>query len=154
MKPVILFVELKLAAKNKYICEIAEKLYHNKISVCIYSPENFTQIDHLLWTWKQESFIPHQIYSNINKNLEPVIISNSQESLASSQAIILNNPLPSEYLLKYNLIIDFAEIYRSDKKEESRQRFKKLRDTGEFDIHFSQLGAILAKKSISLNFAS
>lgn len=156
MKPVLLFVELKISAKNKYICEIAEKLYDSGLTVCIFSPQDTVRIDNLLWTWKQESFVPHSVVnpSVENSTTDPVVICSTPESLVSREALILQSPLPEEFLLNYKLIFDFAEVFHSEKVEESRKRYKQFRSSEKFDVHFSQLGAILAKKSISLNFTS
>ena len=151
-KPIVLFVELKISAKNRYICEITEKLFHSNIAVSIYSKSSSSQIDTHLWTWKQESFIPHQVLTSDNAEIsESVLILNNSQNLPDTEAIILVEPLPFDDLQKFRLIIDFAEVFHSEKKMESRQRYKKMRDSGNFDIHFTQLGAILAKKDISLN---
>jgi len=151
-KPIVLFVELKISAKNKYICEITEKLFHNNILVSIYSKNETSRIDNQLWTWKQESFIPHQIADTNNSEVtEVVVISNDPDRLLNSDAIILDDPLSFDYLNKYKLIIDFAEVFHSEKKIESRQRYKTMRESDRFNIHFTQLGAILSKQHISLN---
>ncbi len=154
-KPIVLFIELKIASKNKYICDITEKLFDNNISVSIFAsdPKTIDQLNNLLWTWKQDSFIPHSIVSPENEKPEAVLLTSSSERLAQNQALILFDPLPFSILEKYKLIIDFAEIYHSEKKVESRKRFKEMRDSDIFDLHFTQLGAILAKKSISLEAA-
>lgn len=153
IKPIVLFIELKIAAKNKYICDITEKLFNNNISVSIFAndPKSINQLNDLLWTWKQDSFIPHSLLSSENKNNpDPVVLTSSAELFAQNQALILCDPLPLTALEKYKLIFDFAEVYHSDKKLESRKRFKEMRDSGIFDLHFTQLGAILAKKTITL----
>ena len=151
-KPIVLFIELKIASKNRYICEITEKLFQNDISVNIFAAgKSALQIDNLLWTWKQESFIPHQLNTGKASTNGQVNISDSIENLSATQAIILYDPLPLETLKNYNLIIDFAEIYHSDKKLESRKRFKELRDSQHFDIHFTHLGALLSKQNIILD---
>ena len=46
--------------------------------------------------------------------------------------------------------IDFAEKYHAERIAESRKRYKEIRDTGKFDLFFTQIGAFLAKESISL----
>ena len=93
----------------------------------------------------------HRINGDNNGTNEQVLISNSIENLHSTQALILHDPLPIDILQKYKLIIDFAEIYHSDKKVESRKRFKELRESNNFDIHFTHLGAILSKEHINLD---
>ena len=151
-KTIVLFVELKIAAKNKYICEITEKLFENNISVAIFAEEAKTigQLDNLMWTWKQESFIPHSIVVENAANTDPVLLSSSVDILPETEAILLFDPLPISALEKYKLVFDFAEVYHSDKKAASRKRFKDMRESDKFDLHFTQLGAILAKKSINL----
>jgi DNA polymerase-3 subunit chi len=148
MKSVVYFIELKnSSAKNKYICDITEKLYDSNKKVCIYSPDDFNQIDNLLWTWKQESFIPHEVgYQSITGD-DPVVICNKPENLINNGVLILQKPLSPNILNTYSLIFDFAEVYNSEKKEESRQRFKEFRDSGKFDVQFMQLGALLAQKT-------
>jgi len=151
-KPIVLFIELKIASKSKYVCEIAEKLFQNNITLSIFAEaKSAVQIDNLLWTWKQDSFIPHQIYNGSSAGDSPVLICDSADNLSSTQALVLFDPLPMKALTNFNLIIDFAEIYHADKKVQSRQRFKEMRDSSNFDIHFTHLGALLSKKSIDLN---
>ncbi|KAA3613590.1 MAG: DNA polymerase III subunit chi [Calditrichaeota bacterium] len=151
-KPIVLFVELKIASKNKYVCDIAEKLFDNNISVSIFTNElkSANQLNDLLWTWKQDSFIPHSISTAENGSSDPVSISSSIDLIPQTEALILFDPLPLNELEKFKLVFDFAEVYHSEKKQESRQRFKQMRDSEKFDLHFTQLGAILAKKTISL----
>jgi len=151
-KPLVIFIELKIASKNRCICDIVEKLYENNITITIYTEDNknANQLDDLLWTWKQDSFIPHVIAGSGN-DLNDVTILFSSESMPETQAIVLTDPLPAEKLISYDMIIDFAEIYHSDKKQASRNRYKELRDSGKFDLYFMQLGAFLAKQKISLN---
>lgn len=151
-KPVVLFIELKIASKGRYICDITEKFFLNNIDVDIYARgENAIQLDNLLWTWKQESFIPHTVNTSPAITGEHVVISNSTDNLYPCTTLLLHDPLPIDAIQKYPLIIDFAEIYHSDKKRESRKRFKELRDSGQFDVRFTQLGAILSKESIDIN---
>jgi DNA polymerase III subunit chi len=151
-RPLVIFFELKNASKNRCICDIVEKLYDSNISVTIFSNDkkNAAQLDDLLWTWKQDSFIPHSI-AGLTEDSNPVTINLSGESLSKTQALILADPLPVDSFSFYDLIIDFAEVYHSDKKQESRSRYKLLRDSEKFDLHFLQLGAFLAKEKISLN---
>lgn len=151
-KPIVLFIELKIAAKSKYVCEITEKLFLNNISTSIYAVGNVAnKIDSLLWTWKQESFIPHKICDANEAVNGQILICDSISNLPLTQALILHDPLSLEVFKNYQLIVDFAEVYHAEKKTDSRKRFKQLRDSAEFDVHFTHLGALLSKESIKLN---
>jgi len=151
-KPIVLFVELKIATKEKYICDIVEKLYSNNISVAIYaeSINSISKLDKMLWTWKPESFIPHQIFENSIPTEDSVILTNNSNELPAMKSLVLFDPLPISALNNFTMIVDFAEVYHSDKKVESRKRFKEIRETDSFDLHFTQLGALLSKESIKL----
>ena len=81
------------------------------------------------------------------------MITTNQQYFQATEALIQYDPLPVELLTQYKLIIDFAEVYHSDKKIASRVRYKALRDSEKYDLHFTQLGTILSKKNISLHTA-
>ena len=54
-KPTVVFIELKIASKDRYVCDLAEKLYDNSIPVCIFvkDEKSAKNLDDMLWTWKQ-----------------------------------------------------------------------------------------------------
>ena len=57
----VFFIELAVSNKPKYTCDIVDLLFGQGKRVNIYTANdkeaNF--IDQLLWTFKQDSFIPH-----------------------------------------------------------------------------------------------
>ncbi|MEJ2053523.1 MAG: DNA polymerase III subunit chi [Calditrichaceae bacterium] len=57
----IFFIELNVENKFRHACDIIENLYEKNISVTVFvNEEKFASLlDKQLWTWKQESFIPH-----------------------------------------------------------------------------------------------
>ncbi|MCK4754438.1 MAG: DNA polymerase III subunit chi, partial [Calditrichia bacterium] len=58
----IFFIVLKSAVKSRIVCDLAEKCYLNNRRIVIYtnSEEECNKFDSLLWTWKQQSFVPHK----------------------------------------------------------------------------------------------
>ena len=149
MKKPVIFVELKIASKERYTCDIAEKLFNSSKTLTIYCRDAavLSKLDGLLWTWKQESFIPHKIFEPANGEAEAVLLTSNANNLPLTDVIILFDPLDSTKLKQYTVIIDFAEVYHAEKKIESRQRFKQMRDSGLYDMHFMQLGAFLSRNA-------
>lgn len=145
--PKALFIELKIASKDRYVCEIVEKLYNHKQTITVYTEnkQDASKLNDLLWTWKQESFIPHAHIEDQSNSETRVLLTSDANKLPATESIILHHPLSTEKLEKYGLVIDFAEVYHSGKKKESRERYKKLRDSGKFEVDFLQLGAFLSK---------
>tara|TARA_R110002072_G_scaffold8552_4_gene43326 strand:- start:2535 stop:3008 length:474 start_codon:yes stop_codon:yes gene_type:complete len=70
----------------------------NKIIVLFNSQKECELLDESLWSYDNISFIPHNIYSNNNMSLSPVLIAN--KSL-----------IPQ--ITKYNMLINFSDIVLS-----------------------------------------
>jgi len=151
MKQQIIFIELLIANKTKCVCDISEHLYNiNKtVSIFVKDLSELGQLDERLWTWKQESFVPHSIQQPDKEAAEPVRLTSDSEQLPSSDIIILNDPIPLEKLTTYKLIIDFAEVYHAERIEQSRERFRVCRDAG-YPVEFLKLGAFMSLDASAL----
>jgi DNA polymerase-3 subunit chi len=150
----VYFIDLPVNNKPRYICDIAEKIYTMGIKSTIYcrTEQSAQLLDKLLWTWKQESFVPHTL--NIPENQqdaisEPVIISNSMPVKHQTDALILFDPLNEvSHFSSYKIIIDLAETYNPVKAEESRNRYRFFMKKEDFSLQFVKLGIFLKQKEI------
>jgi len=145
LKPQIFFIELAVSNKAKYVCDIAELLFNKNQQIHIYTEQlkDANLLDQLLWTWKQDSFIPHTRYHEAND--EAVLIYTGRELCDKSDALILFDPVDSQDFVNYKYIIDFAETYDKKRLQASRLRFKEARDSSLYEIEFLKLGAFLRK---------
>jgi len=144
--PKIIFIELAVENKLKYVCDITEKLYNSGRQIQIYTerPADAKRIDDFLWTWKQDTFIPHTLYSSpAETKFDPVKITTSEDLPAQADVLIEFDPLKAETFAEYKLIVDFAEIYNPQKLQDSRNRYKTARDSKQFDLEFTRLGTFL-----------
>ncbi len=146
MKPHVYFIELQIANKTKHICDITERFYEMGKSIVVFASEKpeLLQLDDRLWTWKQESFVPHAIFKPGIQNNEPVQLIHDPDNLPGADVIILHDPIAPDKLTAYKIIIDFAEVYHPEKRKNSRIRYKRCRDEG-YPLDFIKLGAFLAK---------
>lgn len=145
-KSKIFFIELTFDNKFRHTCDIIENLYEKNISTTIFVKDNKNAaiLDKQLWTWKQESFIPHIIINeSINQPEEPIIITTNASIPPITDALLFFDPMQSVPLDKYIYIIDFAEIYNRDKVQNSRVRFKEIRDKQGYNPEFYKFGAFL-----------
>ncbi|RLD17113.1 hypothetical protein DRI50_00210 [candidate division KSB1 bacterium] len=152
MNTQVIFIELPIPRKNRYICDITEKLFEEGKAVHIYASqkENALQLSRDLWSWKPDSFIPHSVYFGSEQEPtadEPVVIATKLPA-SPADVIILHDPLPAEQTKDYTMVIDFAEIYEKQKHIQSRQRFKTFRDTQGFEVKFTKIGAFLQQERI------
>jgi DNA polymerase-3 subunit chi len=116
-----------------YACLLIEKAHQQDQRVYIHtnSPEDAERIDMLLWTYRDDSFLPHSIYDAADENSPPIRIGFDKGYAASGNDHVLVNldkEIPS-FFHKFNRII---EIVFSDPtvQQLARERFKKYRDQG------------------------
>lgn len=149
-KTSVTFIELKISAKARYVCEVVEKLFDKKLRTTVYVADNKAalNLDNLLWNWKQESFVPHSIQNDpVAAPADPVIITSNISFPATTEALVLYDPLPVSHFKGYQTIVDFAEIYDNTKLVESRKRYAAILHNDEFELSFMPLGAFLNGKN-------
>jgi DNA polymerase III subunit chi len=68
-------------AKNHLACQIADKAWHQgyRIYIQTTSLAHAQLLDNLLWTFKEESFLPHDIYPDLSESLAPIRIGYSAQ---------------------------------------------------------------------------
>lgn len=112
-------------------CRLAEKIFKLKRAVHIHtgSAAHSQQMDELLWTFRDGSFLPHAIYQPDQENTAPVLISHHTEPQTSNDVLI---NLASEVPLFFSRFDRVAEIIGTDaqQKQHGRQRFRFYRDRG------------------------
>jgi DNA polymerase-3 subunit chi len=129
----IVFIVLNSTVKSRIVCDLAENCYLNNERLVIYtkSEEECRKIDLLLWTWKQQSFIPHKYFDTLSSSQkEPIVLTTNIDNPADYTTVLLVDPLPVEKVIQFSKVIDFAEKYDSQGLELSRQRYKVYKNQG------------------------
>ena len=141
----VFFIELAVSNKPKYTCDITDNLFgHGKrVNIFIANEKDANFIDQLLWTFRQDSFIPHARSESAED--EPVVIYSKPDIDRSADALILFDPINRDKINGHEIIIDFAEVYDKERLQASRQRYKEFRDDEKFEVEFLKLGAFLRK---------
>ena len=123
----IVFIVLNSAVKSRIVCDLAEKCYLNNNKIVIYSnsEEELKKYDSLLWTWKQQSFVPHKYVDNLSEDYpEPIVLTTQIDKPSEFDTVLMIDPLPIETVNHFATAIDFAEKYDSEGIEQSRARYK------------------------------
>ncbi len=98
-----------LQERDVFACKLAEKAYRLGIySVILTSSEDHSKIlDDLLWTFRANSFIPHQIALNSSTDYrQQILITVDQTKLPESQALInLSQQIPVQWQ-RFNRILE------------------------------------------------
>ena len=109
------------------ICSFVKYLYkeENKI-ILISSDHKIEKIDKLLWTFEQNSFLPHKVYKDGDKIDTPILLSTLNdmkniEIFNDYKSIINNQP---DALLKIDGDINIYEFVEDDETNKSISRNK------------------------------
>ena len=120
---------------HKFACIIAKKAWSAGNYVYMYTESEDTtkRMDNLLWTFRDISFIPHEIYNETENNGAPVTIGHGDRFPNHSQIMInLDNKVP-EFANKFKRIIEIVESDEK-KKEIARQRYRQYKKD-DHEIH-------------------
>ena len=120
---------------DKFACIMASKAWTagNNDYIHTDSEDTTKKLDDMLWTFRDISFIPHEIY-NGNENIEsPVTIGFGNLSPNHQQVLInLDGKIP-EFANKFERVIEIVEN-NDKKKERARDRYRQYKDN-DYEIH-------------------
>lgn len=121
------------AGKLKYACRIAQKAYQKGLKVYLHTENDLEsqELDSMMWTFSQGSFIPHVISNDMDKNWEdyPVQLGNLGGGNQQADVLIsLTDDVPGAHE-KFRRIVDLVTDAPSDKAA-GRKRFRYYRDKG------------------------
>lgn len=117
--------------RQLFTCRLTQTVYTQGHKVYIFadSGQSVAQLDDMLWTFNQGSFLPHGTYPGENSNDVPIFIGHGNDLHPSYDVLInLTDNIPAFYT-EYNRI---AEIIDSDEshRQLARNRFRSYRDQG------------------------
>jgi DNA polymerase-3 subunit chi len=120
------------SSRQHFACRLAEKAYrlNNSVHIQVADQQSATQIDELLWTFRDGSFVPHEILQiSADKSEAPVTI--GSDALPGTDCDLLIN-LSDSIAESSAAFVRVAEIVTSDdeSKKRSRQHFVEYRNEG------------------------
>ena len=119
----------------KFACIMASKAWSAGNHVYMYTETEDTakKLDDLLWTFRDISFVPHEIYNGTENNEVPITIGFGNHFPNHSQVMInLDYKIP-EFAEKFSRIIEIVEN-NEKKKEIARQRYRQYKES-EYELH-------------------
>jgi DNA polymerase-3 subunit chi len=124
-----------------YACRLIETAYTNNQTVYVQtnSTEESNLLDTLLWTYRDNSFVPHDIYDENKTNTASVLIGHVAPPKSMSHAILnVSNHFPNSH----QQFTDIIEIIFADPTSQqlARDRYRQYRDSG-FELNTHKLKA-------------
>lgn len=127
-------------ARLKLACRIAEKAMQldNHVYIHAESPGQGKQLDDLLWTFSQGSFVPHRLLQQPSPEhpVEPVLIGCGAEPDHEPWDLLLNldGDVP-EFFSRYARVAEVVDA-EARRRELGRRRYRYYRDRGyELNTH-------------------
>jgi len=116
------------------VCELTDRFYNEGAKVLVYVPdeEEAAKLDAMLWTFKQNSFIPHaRLEEATEPIIEPVLIVGDDPGGREGEVLIIvtDGALPAWYACCPR-ICDFVPGWDEAAKKAARKRFGACREVG------------------------
>ncbi|PNU21198.1 DNA polymerase III subunit chi [Geothermobacter hydrogeniphilus] len=131
--PKAYFVKLQRPERARHLCELAERFYLQgyRVLVTVMDENQGVTLDRFMWSWQKGSFVPHA-YDNgaVECHAEPVVIGSCEQNPNSAQVLIMGGHCSLEFMRRFEIVIDFAEVYDPGAAAQSRQRFSRYREAG------------------------
>jgi DNA polymerase-3 subunit chi len=121
-------------ARLRLACRIVDKATQLDRHVFIHatSDHEARQLDELLWTFSQGSFIPHRVVRETldQPPLEPVLIGVNQAPAPGRWDVLINlgSEVP-EFFSRYERVAEVVDA-NAARREQSRERYRFYRDRG------------------------
>lgn len=120
------------AARHQFACRLAEKAYRleHTVHIRVRDAEAVQELDDLLWTFRDGSFVPHEVAGAAGvETKSPITIGYDTEPTREPDLLInLGDAVPGNT----SSFPRVAEVVTSDEgsKAQSRERFMHYRDQG------------------------
>jgi DNA polymerase-3 subunit chi len=121
-------------ARLKLACKIVDKAFELDHHVFVHAStdDEARQLDELLWTFSQGSFIPHRIVREpvTEPPREPVLIGMTEPPAAGRWDVLVNlAPQVPEFFSRYERVAEVVDA-NAERRERSRERYRFYRDRG------------------------
>ncbi len=136
----VVFSKLERQEKARILCQLAEEQFAagQRILVYVHDDNRAVTLDRFMWTWNKGSFLPHACDNGSVDCLdEPIVIAAKENNPNGASVLIMGHPCSLDFIQRFELAIDFAEIYDKQLAEQARERFRQYRQAG-FDPEMHQ----------------
>ena len=119
------------AAQALLTCRLSEKAFKqgHQVFINTASGQQLKQLDDMLWTFRDGSFLPHGVYEEDTDSTHPVLLGHDVEPDGPSDVLVnLSNEVPA-FFSRFNRV---AELVGGDETQRAaaRQRYRFYKDRG------------------------
>ncbi len=117
--------------RQHYACRLTDKAYRQGRKVYIHtsSPGETQMLDRLLWTFRDQSFVPHGIASASDPEITPVLIGEQEPPEQADDVLINLSPQVPSFFSRFERVAEIVD-QNTEVKQASRQHYQFYRDRG------------------------
>lgn len=138
------FYVVQAGSREHTACKLVEKAYQqgHRVYVHAESAGHARQLDELLWTFRDGSFLPHECYEPGNSCESPIVVGH-HEAPETDADVLIN--LAAAVPLFFSRFLRVAEIIGGDEqaRQTGRERYRFYRDRG-YPLDTHELGSTQA----------
>lgn len=117
--------------KMRAACKLADKAFRQGHGVYLHTADDSAaqRLDDLLWTYSDDSFVPHALYRAEPAPPSPVLIGSAPPPPAAHDVLLSLGAEVPEFFSRFERVIELVGSDDADKAR-SRERFRFYRDRG------------------------
>jgi len=127
-------------SKETMACKLIDKVYNLKHRIYVHtvSAQNAKRFDDLLWTFHQDSFLPHEICEPGQQTKAAIVIGYHSDPAPTGDEVMVNlSPTVPLFFGQFERVAEFVEA-NDIARQEGRHRFKFYKDRG-YDLSTHEL---------------
>lgn len=125
------------AAQTLLTCRLTEKAFKqgHQVYINTASGQQLKQLDDLLWTFRDGSFLPHGVYEAAAATPHPVLLGHAIEPEGPSDVLVnLSNEVPP-FFGRFNRVAELVGG-NEEQRQSARERYRFYKDRGyNLDTH-------------------
>ena len=123
------FYHLERASLNETLPSLLEKTLQKgwRALVRVGSQERLDSLDGLLWTYRDESFLPHGRFDSEDAERQPILLTLDADNANSAQILFLTDPSAAFDLEQFERVALVFDGNDQDSVAAARERWKEAR---------------------------
>ena len=129
----VLFVQTSASRMEIRACEIAEENYAQgrRLQIIALDQEQAERLDDLLWTFKPDTFIPHDLWTGVDsKPGQPVIITSKEEQVEGFDSLLMMDYCEVDLVRQFSQAVHLVVVDKPERLDASRRYWILLKDAG------------------------
>jgi DNA polymerase-3 subunit chi len=137
---VVQFYHLTQTPLERALPKLAEKAYSGgfRTHLLLDAPERVEYFNQLLWTYAQDSFLPHGTKQDAEPEMQPVFLSSGFDAPNAPDLLFVTEGSVPQKPEEYKRILDMFDGKSEERLQAARARWKQYKDAGHEVSYFQQ----------------